>query len=79
MLIVDDILLSPFRGMLWLASKVHQAAEEEISTQAESITAELRSLYMLLETGQMSEQEYDAREKTLLDRLEACNREKGQS
>lgn len=77
MLIVDDILLSPFQGMLWLARKVHQAAQEEIVSQSESITAELRDLYMLLETGQVSEEEYDGREKALLDRLEHCAPKKG--
>ncbi len=72
MLILDDILLSPFQGMLWLARNVKRAAEEEIAGQSESITAELRNLYMLLETGQISEAEYAAREPVLLERLERC-------
>ena len=70
MFLVDDILLSPARGILWIFEKVRQAAEEEMAGEADVIKAELRELYMMLETGKMSEQEYDAREKLLLDRLE---------
>lgn len=70
MLIVDDILMAPLRGILWLSREVHEAAQQEIAGQAESITTELRDLYMMLETGKLSEEEYAAREKELLDRLE---------
>ncbi len=70
MFLVDDILLSPARGILWVFEKVSQAAEEEMAAEADVIKAELRELYMMLETGKIPEQEYDAREKLLLDRLE---------
>ena len=70
MFLVDDILLSPARGILWIFEKVRQAAVEEMAGEADVIKAELRDLYMMLETGRMPEQEYDAREKLLLDRLE---------
>ena len=70
MFLVDDILLAPAHGILWIFEKVRQAAEEEMAGEADVIKAELRDLYMMLETGRMPEQEYDAREKLLLDRLE---------
>jgi len=70
MLLVDDILLFPARGILWIFRAVNQAAEEEMAGEAEALKAELRDLYMMLETGEISEPEYDAREKALLDRLE---------
>jgi len=70
MFLVDDILLSPARGILWVFEKVSQAAEEEMAGEADVIKAELRELYMMLETGKIPEQDYDAREKVLLDRLE---------
>ena len=38
--------------------------------EPELITAQLGELYMMLETGRISEQELQAQEKDLLDRLE---------
>ena len=70
MLLVDDILLFPASGILWIFRAVNQAAQEEMAGEAEALKAELRDLYMMLETGVISEDEYDTREKALLDRLE---------
>ena len=75
MLLVDDILLFPARGILWVFRTVSQAAEEELASEANSLKAELRDLYMMLETGTISEDEYDIREKALLDRLETVRPE----
>jgi len=77
MLIVDDILLSPLHGVWWVVREVHQAAKQEVAGQSEALTAELRELYMLLETGKISEPEYEAREKELLDRLQLLRQRKG--
>lgn len=70
MLIIDDILLFPFRSILWIFREVHNAAQQELAGEAELITAELSELYMMLETGKISEQEFATREKELLDRLD---------
>lgn len=77
MLIIDDILLSPLHGIGWIVREVHQAAKQEVAGQSEALTAELRELYMLLETGKISEPEYEAREKELLDRLQLLRQRKG--
>ena len=71
MFLVDDILLAPARGLFWIFKEIHRAAEEEQANEADAITAKLSELYMMLETGQMTEAEFDAAEKTLLDRLDA--------
>ncbi len=71
MLLVDDLLLAPVYGLLWVFRKIHDAAQEEIAGEAGAITAELSQLYMMLETGRITEAEFGARERTLLDRLEA--------
>jgi len=71
MFLVDDILLAPVRGLFWIFKEIHRAVEEEQANEAEAITARLSELYMMLETGQMTEVEFDAAEKTLLDRLDA--------
>ena len=70
MLIVDDILASPLRGILWIFREIHKAAEEEMGNEADSITDQLRNLYMQLETSRISEQQFDDQEKVLLDRLD---------
>lgn len=71
MLIIDDILLSPVRGILWIFREMYNSVRQEIEGEAESITNELSELYMMLETGKITESEFDAREKELLDRLDA--------
>jgi len=70
MLIIDDILLFPIKSILWIFREIHNAAQQELVTEAETITAELSELYMMLETGRITEAEFDAREKELLDRLD---------
>lgn len=70
MLIVDDVLLSPFRSLLWIFREIHNAAQEELANEAEAITAELRELYMMIEAGRITEAEFDARERKFLNRLD---------
>ena len=70
MLIADDILLFPFKGLLWVFEEIYNAAEQEIRDQADQITIELQRLYVLLEQGQITEAEFDRRESELLDRLD---------
>jgi hypothetical protein len=70
MLLVDDLLLSPIRGILWIFREIHNAAREEMANEPESIAQQLRSLYMQLETDAISEQEFEQQEKRLLDRLD---------
>ena len=70
MLLLDDILLFPVRGICWVFREVHNAAQKELANEAETITAELRELHMTLEKGQITEAAFAARERQLLDRLD---------
>ena len=70
MLLVDDILFFPVTSILWVFREVGEIAQKELSGEAESITEQLRTLYMQLETGRITEAEFEAGEKVLLDRLE---------
>ena len=70
MFLVDDILLSPVTSVLWVFREIHAAATQEVASQPEQIAHELTELYMMLETKRISEQEFDACEKVLLERLE---------
>ena len=78
MFLIDDILLSPLKGVLWIVEKVHDAAQEEMEGESTRITAELSELYMMLETGRITEAEFDKKEKILLDRLDAIGPDKDQ-
>ena len=70
MFILDTLLLSPIYATIWAARQVHNAIQQEREAEPAQITTELGELYMRLEAGQISEQEFDAREKELLDRLD---------
>jgi len=70
MFIIDDILFFPMRSILWIFRELYNSAQQEMENEADSITAELSDLYMMLETERITEEEFDIREKQLLDRLE---------
>ncbi|HEY5176409.1 MAG TPA: gas vesicle protein GvpG [Terriglobales bacterium] len=74
MFVVDDLLMAPAHGLFWIFREIHQAAQEELVTDAESITAELSALYMRLETGKLTEEEFGVEEKLLLERLDKIPR-----
>jgi hypothetical protein len=73
MLLVDDILCAPFTSLLWVFREIDKLAREELAGESQSIAEQLRLLYMQLETGRITEQEFDAEEKILLDRLDAID------
>ncbi len=73
MLLIDDILTAPVRGLFWIFRELHNAVQEEAVNEADSITQKLSELYMMLETGKITEAEFDEREEILLDRLDALN------
>jgi hypothetical protein len=70
MLLIDDVLLSPFKGLLFVFKEIAKTAQEELLDD-EAVRQELRESYMLLETGRISEQEFEGRERALIRRLEA--------
>ncbi len=76
MLLVDDILASPFRGIFWIFRELHNAVQEEAVNEVENITQQLSELYMMLETDKITEAEFDEREAILLDRLDALEDDK---
>jgi len=75
MLILDDLLLAPFKGIYWVGKEIHEAVLTEQSSQREAITTALSELYMELETGRIDEAEFDAREAELLDALDQLQEE----
>lgn len=75
MFLIDDILLAPAKGVLWVFQEIHDAAQQELAGESEAITATLSELYMRLETEQITEAEFDVQEKVLLDRLDRLQAE----
>ncbi len=75
MLLVDNILFSPVKGINWIFKKIHELAEEELSGEGDRIRESLTELYMQLETGEISEEEFELQEAVLLDRLDALDEE----
>ncbi|HEX5754690.1 MAG TPA: gas vesicle protein GvpG [Archangium sp.] len=71
MLLIDDLLFAPLHGLLWVARKVDEAMGQEQEQEEELLKARLRELYLQLESGQLAEEEFEAQEAELLDRLEA--------
>lgn len=68
MLILDDLLLSP---LMWIFKEINDTVQKEQAGEAESVTRSLSELYMQLETGNITEAEFEATETVLLDRLDA--------
>lgn len=58
----------PVNGSLWVARKIHEAAEQQLSDPG-AIRRELRRLERALLAGDLSEEDYDAAEEVLLSRL----------
>ncbi|MEM7621578.1 MAG: gas vesicle protein GvpG [Planctomycetota bacterium] len=70
MFILDDILLAPAKGFMWLVRELHSAAEQEFADERERVMRSLQSLHMRLEAGQLSPDAFEAEEARLLDRLD---------
>jgi len=67
--LLTSILLAPVKVPYFVAKKVHEMAMEEL-LDADGVREELKELYMLLETGKISEEEFERREAELVEHLE---------
>lgn len=68
-MILDSILLAPIKGVYMIGKKVREMAMEELLDE-DSVRKELKELYMLLEAGKISEEEFESREEELIGQLE---------
>jgi hypothetical protein len=73
MFLFDDIALSPFKGVMFLAKEIAKAAEQEMEQNRANLMAELSALHLQLEKGEITEEAFDEREQWLLDQLEAAD------
>jgi len=70
MFLIDDILLMPLKGVMWLGDKINEIIEKELSDEG-LVKEQLMKLQLQFELDQISEEEYDKQEKELLARLDA--------
>jgi len=70
MFILDDILLSPMKGLAAVCRKVEEAARQDLQNQEKRAMSALGELHRRLETGQIDEKEFDLEETRLLDQIE---------
>ena len=61
-------VLGPIDGVLWIARTIEQQADAERWDEAKIVGA-LTELELKLDLGEIDVDEYDARERTLLQRL----------
>jgi hypothetical protein len=73
MFLIDSILLAPLKGVIWMGQKLGDMAQTELTDKGR-IKEELMALQLQFELDEINEQEYDRREKELLDRLDAITK-----
>lgn len=75
MLLIDDLLLLPFKGLVGVFKKIHEMAEREL-TDEDYIRERLMELQLKFELDEISEEEYTREEKELMARLDAIRKAK---
>jgi hypothetical protein len=75
MLLIDDILLAPLKGIIALGKKIDEIVQKEISDEGR-IKERLMELQLKFEMDEISMEEYDRRESELLDMIERIQKEK---
>ena len=69
-MLVDDLLLLPFRGLLGVFQKISEMADREVNDAA-YLQEKLLEIQLLYEMDEISEEEYALKAAALEDRLNA--------
>jgi len=75
MLLIDDILFGPLKGVIFIANKINEVIEKEMSDEG-AIKEKLMALQLKFEMDEIDEEEYDKREDELLKLLENARENK---
>lgn len=75
--LLDDILLLPVKGLLWVGDNLKEAAEAEFLDESR-VQESLLALQMRLEMDEISGSEYMVQETELLKRLDDIRKYKEQ-
>lgn len=68
MLFIDDLLLSPVNGFIFILNQIQKIADKELNDDT-VIKEQLLELQMRVELDEISDEEYKAREAELFARL----------
>ena len=79
MFLLDDILLAPLHGLIWIGQKIHEVVDRDLLDEdlVKEKLLELQFKYEY-ELEPMNEEEYRTRETELLERLDAIRKAKEQ-
>lgn len=75
MFLIDDILLAPLHGVIWMGRKLNEVIQREEGDE-NRLKENLLELQTKLMMDEISEDEYRSRETALLERMEAIREEK---
>ena len=75
MLVIDDILLLPFKGLFGILEKIHDMAKKEVSDEKYTLE-KLMELQLRYELEEISEEEYNKEEAKLQAKLNAIREAK---
>ncbi len=73
MFILDDILLAPLNMVIGIAKAIDEQVQKE-TTDVKRLKEKLMELQFKFEFDEISEEEYNAREKEILDQLQRAQR-----
>ncbi len=76
MFLLDDILLAPIKGLLWLGENINKAVEKELGDES-TLKEKLMELQFKYELGDIEEDQFTQQEDFLLKRLDAISKMKG--
>jgi hypothetical protein len=71
MLLIDDLLAFPVRGFMRLCREIERQARLE-REDTSTLTDQLTTLYMELETGRITQEEFDRAEAEIVGKIEAA-------
>jgi len=74
MFFVDDLVMSPFKGFLFIAREVAKAVEQEAEQERTEVMSQLAQIHSRVEKKEITDDEFDELETELLDRLEQLGR-----
>ena len=77
MFIIDDLLASPARGLMFVLRQINDAVQQEREAQGKATMTELTALHRELDEERITEDEFDAREHVLLSRLDRMKKDDG--
>lgn len=67
---LTSIFTGPFKGLLFVAQKIHEATQQERAADRDLTMDALRKLHLRYEAGELDDEGFAEQEELLLNRLE---------